>query len=198
MNKHYKTKELTILSLFTAILIIQSFVPGLGYIPIGPLHATIVQVTVILGGILFGIKMGTRLGLIWGILSSLRSILTPNIMTPIIINPLISVIPRICVGFLSAYLFYILIKKLPIAVSALITGAVGSILNTILFLGAIYLFAGASYANAIGVNHQALLSTLIAIVTTNGIPEALISAVITPLIMLPIYKRVTHEEVKYE
>lgn len=197
MRNKSKAREITILALFTAILMIQSFVPGLGYIPIGPLHATIVQVTVILGGILFGIKMGTTLGFIWGLLSLLRSIMTPNILTPVIINPLISVVPRIMVGFISAYVFTLIIKKLPVSVSAMITGALGSILNTILFLGAIYLFAGQTYANAVGVDSQALLTTLMAIVTTNGVPEALISGVITPLIVLPIYHRVMSRQTEY-
>lgn len=194
MSTKYSNKEthkMTILALFVAILIIQSFVPGLGYIPIGPLHATIVQVTVIVGGIFFGIKMGLTLGAVWGILSLTRAIVTPNILTPVIINPLISVVPRILVGLIASYVFIQLNKKLPLAISAAISGALGSILNTILFLGAIYLFAADSYASALSIDVNALFSTLLAIVATNGLPEAIVSGVLTPLIVSPIYNRVT-------
>ncbi|MGY4104184.1 ECF transporter S component [Ignavigranum ruoffiae] len=188
---HKETQKMTILALFVAILIIQSFVPGLGYIPIGPLHATIVQVTVIIGGIFFGIKMGVTLGAVWGILSLLRSILTPNILTPVIMNPLISVLPRILVGLIASYVFIQLNKKMPVALSAAVAGALGSILNTILFLGAIYLFAAETYASALSIDVNVLFSTLLAIVGTNGVPEALVSGVLTPLIVSPIYQRVT-------
>ncbi|WP_282920371.1 ECF transporter S component [Ignavigranum ruoffiae] len=188
---HKETQKMTILALFVAILIIQSFVPGLGYIPIGPLHATIVQVTVIIGGIFFGIKMGVTLGAVWGILSLLRSILTPNILTPVIMNPLISVLPRILVGLIASYVFIQLNKKMPVALCAAVAGALGSILNTILFLGAIYLFAAETYASALSIDVNVLFSTLLAIVGTNGVPEALVSGVLTPLIVSPIYQRVT-------
>lgn len=185
------TRKITVLALFVAILIIQSFVPGLGYIPIGPLNATIIQITVILGGIFFGVKFGAILGLIWGVLSLTRSIVTPNILTPIIMNPLISVVPRLIVGFIAAYVFHKLKDKLPIMVNAAFVGALGSILNTILFLGAIYVFSADAYAEALSIDPDLLFNTLLAVVGTNGVPEAIVSGVLTPLIAAPLYQRVT-------
>ena len=194
MTQNYgnaQTKKITILALFIAILIIQSFVPGLGYIPIGPLNATIIQVTVIVGGIFFGLKMGLTLGGVWGVLSLLRSVVTPNILTPVLMNPLISVLPRLLVGLVATYLFMQLNKKMSLFISAAVAGAVGSILNTILFLGAIYLFAAETYASALSIDLNLLLSTLIGIVGTNGIPEAIVSGILTPMLVVPLYDRVT-------
>ncbi|AZZ61266.1 ECF transporter S component [Oenococcus sp. UCMA 16435] len=49
-----KAFHLAIMALFIAIVIIQNFVPLLGYIPIGPLSLTIIPITVIIAAVLLG------------------------------------------------------------------------------------------------------------------------------------------------
>lgn len=186
-----QTNRLTILGLFVAILMIQSFVPGLGYIPIGPLNATIVQVTVIVAGVFFGVRMGAISGCVWGSLSLIRSVLMPTIMTPVLLNPFVSILPRFLVGLIAAYLFKSLSKQFPLFLRGAIVGAVGSLLNTLFFLTAVYFFAADSYAQALGVDTTALLNLLVAVVVSNGLPEALVSGMLTPMIILPLYKRIT-------
>ena len=56
MNKKTDVFQLTILSMLLAILIAQTFIPMLGYIPLGPIDVTIVHITVILAAVLFGKK----------------------------------------------------------------------------------------------------------------------------------------------
>lgn len=73
MNKQTNVFKITILSMFLAILIAQTFIPMLGYIPLGPIDVTIVHVTVILVAVLFGPKMGSVLGTTWGLLSMIRA-----------------------------------------------------------------------------------------------------------------------------
>ena len=69
MERNKNVFRMTIIAMLMAILIIQTFVPMLGYIPLGPINITIVHITVILAAILFGKKTGLVIGTVWGTLS---------------------------------------------------------------------------------------------------------------------------------
>jgi len=62
MKKNKNVFQMTIISMLVAILFIQTFVPILGYIPLGPIDVTIVHITVILTAILFGKNTGLIIG----------------------------------------------------------------------------------------------------------------------------------------
>ena len=123
MNKKTDVFQLTILSMLLAILIAQTFIPMLGYIPLGPIDVTIVHITVILAAVLFGPKTGSIIGLAWGLLSMLRAYMQPTPFNIVFLNPLISVIPRLIVGH-EAYA-----KALGIQESVLL-GALGTVVAT--------------------------------------------------------------------
>ena len=108
MNKKTDVFQLTILSMLLAILIAQTFIPMLGYIPLGPIDVTIVHITVILAAVLFGKKTGSIIGLAWGLLSMLRAYMQPTPFNVVFLNPLISVVPRLIVGWISAVVFIFL------------------------------------------------------------------------------------------
>ncbi|WP_400245043.1 ECF transporter S component [Niallia sp. JL1B1071] len=191
MKKRNKTTRLVLLGLLTAIIIIQTFVPLLGYIPIGPLSLTIIQVTVIIAAIVLGTLDGAIIGGVWGLITFIRAFIYPtSILAPIIFtNPLISVFPRIMIGVVAGLLFYKVLKgRMNETLAMSISGVVGSLTNTILVMGFVYLFVREPYANAIGVNVEDLLPAILAIVGTNGIPEAIFSGIITPIIAKPLLK----------
>lgn len=188
MNKKTNVFQITILSMFLAILIAQTFIPMLGYIPLGPIDVTIVHITVILVAVLFGPKMGTILGTTWGLLSMLRAYIQPTPFNIVFLNPLISVLPRLIVGFLSGILFVFLSKKFSNKISYAITAAVGTLSNTILVLGSIYLFASETYAQALGISENLLLGTLGTVAATNGVIEMIASVIILPLLAIPLNK----------
>ena len=48
------------MSVFIAIIVIQAVIPFLGFIPIGAMNASLIQVTVAIGAILLGPKMWSR------------------------------------------------------------------------------------------------------------------------------------------
>lgn len=181
-----KTKRLTQLSLLFAILMIQTFVPGIGYIPIGPLQATIIHITVIVGAILFGQRTGWILGATWGILRMVKAMLMPDILSIVFLNPLVSVLPRMLVGGLSAWLFLRLVEKMDHKYAYVMTGIFGSLVNTVFVLSAIYLFAAESYADALGMPTTALMGTFIATAGTNGLLEAAVSGILTPILVTPL------------
>ena len=182
------TKRLTWLSLLIALLIIQTFVPGIGYIPIGPMQATIIHITVIIGAILFGPKDGAILGLSWGILRLIKAFIMPDVMSPVFMNPMISVLPRFLVGWLSGLIYVACKRKINPHLSQVMTGVIGSLINTVVVLGLIYVFEAESYAEILNIPTAALLATLGGVVATNGILEAIVSGVLIPIITTPLTK----------
>ena len=50
-DSYQKTKRMVIMAIFIAIIIIQTLVPILGFIPLGIMNATIIHVTVAIGAI---------------------------------------------------------------------------------------------------------------------------------------------------
>lgn len=188
MNKQTNVFKITILSMFLAILIAQTFIPMLGYIPLGPIDITIVHVTVILVAVLFGPKMGSVLGTTWGLLSMIRAYMQPTPFNIVFLNPVVSVLPRLIVGFLSGVLFLFFRKKFSDKVSYAVTAGIGTLINTVLVLGSIYLFASETYAEALGISETLLLGALVTVAGTNGIIEMIASVIILPLIAIPLSK----------
>lgn len=193
--KSKKTQYMTFMAMFLAIEIILVVTP-LGYIPIGPLSATTMHIPVIIAGITLGKKAGAQLGLVFGLTSLIRATLQPTI-TSFCFSPFVTVgnisgdwrsviialVPRILLGYLAGLVFEILKNKLKNENIAIISGAlVGTITNTVLVLGGIYLFFGNSYANAINVAYSSLLAMLLGVVATNGIVEAIMAAIVVLLV----------------
>ena len=77
MNTKNKTYRLVIRAILTAIIILQTMVPFLGFIPIGITSLTIIHITVIVAAIVLGTKDGMFIGLVWGIFTIIRASLVP-------------------------------------------------------------------------------------------------------------------------
>lgn len=190
MERKQNVFQLTIVSMLIAILIVQTFVPMLGYIPLGPIDVTIVHITVILAAVLFGKKTGLVIGTVWGTLSMFRAYLQPTPFNVVFLNPLISILPRLLVGWGSAVVFSFLKERISTRLSYAMTAAIGTFMNTVLVLGSIYLFASETYAKALGISKQLLLGALGTVVATNGIIEIVASVIILPLLAIPLAKAV--------
>lgn len=185
---------MTFMAMFLAIEIILVVTP-LGYIPIGPLSATTMHIPVIIAGIALGRKAGAQLGLVFGLTSLIRATLQPGI-TSFCFSPFVTVgnisgdwrsvvialVPRILLGYLAGVIFDLLKDKFKNEnVAAVASALVGAITNTVLVLGGIYLFFGGAYANAINIAYSSLIAVLLGVVTTNGIVEAIIGAIVALL-----------------
>ena len=189
-----KTQRMTFMAMFLAIEVILVVTP-LGYIPIGPLRATTLHIPVIIAGIILGKRAGAQLGFVFGLTSLIRATIQPGI-TSFCFSPfvtignisgnwasiLIALVPRILLGYLAGVTFEFFKNKFNNENVAVVSGAlVGAITNTILVLGGIYFFFGKAYADAINIAYSSLIAMLLGIVTTNGIIEALIGAIVTLL-----------------
>lgn len=186
-----KTSENAKIALFIAIIILLSVTP-LGYISLGIINATTIQMPVIIGAVLLGWKKGAFLGGVFGITSLIKNTVQPN-LTSFVFSPfvpvfgeesgsffaiIISLLPRIMIGIVAAGVFALLSKtKLSAAVKSAAAGFCGSLTNTVLVMGGIYLFFGASYSAAKEIAYETLLATVAATITGTGITEAVISAV---------------------
>lgn len=186
-SKAYKT---AIRGILIGIIILQSLVPMIGYLPLGVVNLTIVHITVIVAAIVLGPKDGALIGLFWGLGTLIRSYTAPTspIDTMIFTNPLVSVLPRIVVGWGAGVIYQVMKKKTNKIVAMSISAGVGSLINTSLVLMLMKLIYATQTAQIYKVPTKALNNVLLIIVGTNGVPELVAAIVIVPLIASAIFK----------
>ena len=199
-NVSTKTTGMVQVALFAALIIIMSVTPMLGYIPLGFTRATIIHVPVILGSILLGPKQGAMLGGIFGLTSFINNTINPTV-TSFVFTPfytlgefeggigsvIICFLPRILVGVFPYFVYKGLHKLLKSGkVSQMISlgaaGVVGSLTNTILVMGLILVFFKDAYAAANDIASSAVYGFVFFIVGINGVPEAIVAAVIVAFV----------------
>ena len=206
MQKKMDVRLLAQMALLTALMLVMAFTP-LGYIPLPFMNATTMHIPVIIGACLLGPKMGAVLGGLFGLTSVFKATITPNItsfvFTPFYsLNPqfsgswkslIVAIVPRILIGLLAGLAYQALRKAVHNeTVSLAISGFIGSMVNTIGVMGLIYLLFGDQYAAAGGVEPDLLLGVIMGVVGINGVPEALIAAVLTAAVckaLLAVGKR---------
>ena len=190
LDPRQKLRRNTLLALFGTIVIVQNLVPVLGNIPIGPLSITLIHITVIVAAIVLGPVQGMIVGGIWGMITFIRAFIWPTSPLAVICftNPLISVLPRILVGAVAGYGFLWMKKHVSEQKSMVIAAMAGSMTNTLLVLGQIYLFYHNQAPRLYAVDVRQLLPYLLGVVGTNGIPEMLLAAVTVPLIVTALLK----------
>lgn len=190
MNTKSKTYRLVIRAILTAIIILQTMVPFLGFIPIGITSLTIIHITVIVAAIVLGTKDGMFIGLVWGVFTMIRAFTSPTTPLDIVVftNPIISVVPRVFVGLVAGLLFTIIYKKTKKVVAASIVAAIfGTITNTVLVLTLMGTLYTGLVANTYGVDASALFVTLGGIAITNGISEVITAAILTPILVKALF-----------
>lgn len=150
----------------------------LGFIPwLAGAALTIMHVPVIIGAVLEGPLVGLAVGLIFGVFSLLQAALAPTGPADVwFTNPLVSIAPRLFIGPM-AWLAYQALKRANEVLGLAVAGVVGSLTNTVLVLGVLGLYRFLPWP---------LIGT---IAVSNGLPEAVIAAIITVAIVAA-WKRV--------
>ncbi len=69
------------------------------------------------------------------------------------------------------------------------SGVIGSLTNTVLVLGFMYLFFGQDVANLVGTSVDVLYKFIFTIIAFNGIPEAILASMLTVLICKAVFKQ---------
>ena len=187
-RKKTDVRKMAIIGVLAAISIMLSMTP-LGFIPIGPTNATIMHIPVIIGAVLEGPLVGITVGAIFGATSLLRALTMPTITSFTLINPLVSILPRLLIGLVAYYIYKLTVKFTKnVFVSGWITGVIGSLVNTVGVLGMIYILYGARYAEALGESASAAKTLILTLIATNGIPEAIVGGFVVSAVCIVLIK----------
>jgi uncharacterized membrane protein len=180
------TKQLAVVGMLSGISMVLGMTP-LGFIPLPFMNATIMHVPVIIGAILQGPVVGALVGLIFGIFSMVKAFSNPSITAFLFMNPIISILPRILIG-VGSYYIYKLIKLNAINVRIGIAAISGSLINTMGVLGLGYLLYGNKLAEVMKISKTAVGISFLTTASTNGVVEAIISAIITIPVVITLKK----------
>jgi len=175
-------RELTIIGLLAGITIALGL-SGYGIIPLGPLNVTTLHVPTLIGAIVEGPKVGAFVGFIFGCYSLWQNLTAPNILSPLFINPIISVLPRVLFPVL-AYLVYLLLWKVSQGPRIIVAAFMGTVFHTIMVMGLIFLLYADMFAVKMNLSPDQVLGSIVFLSVTHGIPEAIFAGVIvTPVAM---------------
>lgn len=165
-----RTRNIVMTAVLCAITIVLSLTPlGLIPVPTPAGYATILQIPTVVAAILLGPLAGGIVGAVFGGMSFIHA-------APVVwfTNPLVSVVPRILIGLISFLVYKGLVQmthgRAKLSVFA-VTGFLGSATNTVLVLAAVYLF------------FPVTLKSLVAIAFVQGLPEAIVSAIVTTVVV---------------
>lgn len=164
-------RKIVIAGVLSAITILLGWT-RLGFITVPTIvaDATIMHVPVIVGGVVEGPIVGAIVGLIFGIFSFIQGTI------PAFKDLLVAILPRLFIG-ITAWLAYIALKRLNQYVAVVVAAVVGSLTNTVgvLGMGVVRGYWPAGPAVAVGV--------------AQGIPEAILAAIITTAVVV-VWKRI--------
>ena len=160
-------------------------------------YVTTLHVPTLIGAIVEGPKVGAFVGFIFGCYSLWQNITAPNILSPLFINPIISVLPRILFPVL-AYLVYLLLWKAPQGPRILVSAFMGTVFHTIMVMGLIFLLYADMFAIKMNLSPDQVLGSIVFLSVTHGIPEAVFAAVIVTPVALALRKVLRKDTPKKE
>ena len=189
-------KRIAHLALFTGIILMLGLTP-LGFLTLLLVSITTVHIPVIIGSTLYGVKDSIYLGFIFGLTSFIRCFIAPDAVALIMLGTntggfelynvflivAILFIPRILTGLFTSVSYKItnkLIKNNGLAIG--ISAFIGSMTNTIFFLGGLYLFAFDQSSLAFGLTSASPLSFLtflLGLIAFNGVLEAVVAVIVS-------------------
>lgn len=186
INRKFGVRQMTIVGMMSAISVVLGLT-GYGFIPLPTAKATIMHIPVIIGAIIEGPVVGVTIGLIFGIFSIIQNIMNPSVLSFAFMNPLVSILPRVLIGLTSYYTYKVISSKFSnfrVAAAAVI----GSLTNTCGVLFMIYVLYAARFSESMKIDKAIAGKTIFGIAIVNGIPEAIIAALITVPVILAVKK----------
>lgn len=188
MKNKKDIRYLTRLSILLALVIMLTLF-NIGNIPVGPVVATIYQVPVVVGAVLLGTKAGAILGGAWGLLCFLLALFgqTTDVVAlgAIATRPfsyfVVAFVPRLLVGLISGILWKIFSKtfKKNSVVDMAATGVLGSLVNTIGYLGLLVLLFKDVVASECGIDVSGVFKFALSVAVSNGLVEAVVCGILT-------------------
>jgi len=107
-----RTQKLVLSSILSGITVLLG-ITQIGFIPVGPIKATILHIPVIIGAIFGGPVVGTVVGFSFGIMSFLQAPTDPTFapiwaiggFREIMLIAVTAIVPRVLIGLVSAYVY---------------------------------------------------------------------------------------------
>lgn len=195
-TKKLSTKQITILGLMIAVLILMSYTP-LGYLNIGPLAITFNMIPVAIAAIACGPMGGLIVGAVFGLTSFGQCIGIGGVSamgaTLFSISPVLAFIqrfiPRILDGLLLGYIFKGVRKATQkVSVASFVTGFFAAFLNTLFFMTAlVLLFGNTEYVQGL-IGGKNIIIFVCTFVGVNAVCEMISSTLLTGIIVMALKK----------
>lgn len=193
------TRKLTQFALLVSIIVLMTFTP-IGYIRTNIIEITLIHIPVIVAAILFGVKGGALMGFFFGLSSLTQAFISPTPLAVVMLGTntgfglynlvliiTILFIPRILVGVFTALVYKAIAKKGRHGLGAAIGALTGSLTNTVLFLGLLFLLARELVADALGIAAADVATVLFTL--TGGVNGSL-EAIAAVAVAVPVCKAV--------
>jgi uncharacterized membrane protein len=181
-------RRVATMGMLLALMLMLTFTP-LGFLTIGPIAATLVHLPVLVGLMAEGLGAGLGLGLAFGAASMIRAYTTPTITSFLFMNPIVAILPRVLVP-LAAWGVYRAFSKKRRAFALGAGAFAGTAVNTVGVLTLIGLLYAERYAEAVGLAPGMVTKALGLVALTNGLPEAILAAVLVPAVTLALERAV--------
>lgn len=194
-NNFFNTKNLVILGLMTALVLIFSFT-SIGTIPIGPLSITLNIIPIAIAAVACGPAGGAMIGGVFGLMSFLQCI-GVGVVSPMgeilfNISPFLTFvqrfIPRLLDGLIAGLVFKALRNKADKSVACGITGFCSAFFNTVLFMTSLVLLFGNTDYMQEKMGGQNVLKFIVTFVGVNALVEMAVSTVITAAVGAALFK----------
>ena len=170
--RNEKTRKIVTISMFTAIIVVLQLVAT--FVRFGAFPITLTLVPIIIAGAVYGLGMGSLMGLVFGLIVALMVVtgLDPSGATMLNMHPFITIgvciVKGVLAGLASAAVFKAVSPKNKI-LALILAAATAPIVNTGIFYITLILFFEATFA--------AMFSAFISI---NFIIELLINMLLAP------------------
>lgn len=200
MANSSKVHQITRMAILAAIIFLLAFTP-LGYLVVGPIAATTVQMPVIVGAVVLGPASGAVLGLFFGLSAVLKVLTMPNAdpfaTLALTHSPLaylaVCLGARVLMGWLTGLLAAGLKKTRALDGGRSIirygaAGFVGAALNTMLYLGGLWMLCAGVISQYYGIDLSGVGSFVMTAAVTLGTPEALVSCVVVAAVCKALEK----------
>ena len=184
MRNSSKSRDIAYIGIFSALVVVLQAIAEITRILGLPMSLALGLIPVLVAGQLRGVKTGVIVGGVFGLTSLVLAVIyvasLPNSYAQIIINPLVSVFPRIMVGLVSALVYKAFTRRGERSrakryVFSAVSAFLGVFTNTVLFLGMYAAFAYGRTFDDATIDFKWIITAVVAINT-------IIEAVAFPLI----------------
>ncbi|MBS9338474.1 ECF transporter S component [Fructobacillus sp. M2-14] len=183
MNTNTKNQKFVATTIFVAIILLQSAVPFLGYVPLGAFFvgasAVILPATVSLAAIVLGAKPGMIVAFFWASFSFVRALLHPGTFGALLFsNPVIAYVPRILVGLIIGLVAKRFLQNKTSSLRLFSLGAMSALINTAFAILFAWLSLTILPTNAYGIPSHNLLFWLVSVLAFNFVFEVVMNGLI--------------------